>query len=67
MALQAEGKIKHIGVSNFGVEQLQEALKTKVHISYNQLAYNLLFRAIEFEILPLCKELGIEVVAYSPL
>jgi myo-inositol catabolism protein IolS len=30
MALQKEGRIKHIGVSNFGVKQLKEALSTGV-------------------------------------
>ena len=67
MSLQAAGKIKHIGVSNFGVAQLREALATGVTIAVNQLCYNLIFRAIEFEILPFCVEHGIGVFAYSPL
>jgi diketogulonate reductase-like aldo/keto reductase len=50
MALQREDKIKHIGVSNFGVQQLKEALATGVTIACNQLCYNLIFRAAEFEI-----------------
>ena len=33
MALQKEGKIKHIGASNFGVQQLKEALATGVTIA----------------------------------
>merc|ERR1711957_777160 len=49
---QQEGKIRHIGVSNFGVEQLTEALATGVKIAVNQVCYNLIFRAPEFEILP---------------
>lgn len=67
MKLQKEGKIKHIGVSNFGVKQLTAALSTGVKIAVNQLCYNLLFRAIEFEILPFCVSKGISVLAYSPL
>lgn len=67
MVLQKEGKIKHIGVSNFGVNQLKEALATGVTIAINQLCYNLIFRAIEFEILPFCVANGIGVIAYSPL
>jgi len=67
MELQKEGKIKHIGVSNFGVRQLADALETGVTIAVNQLAYNLLTRAIEFEILPFCRQRGIGVLAYSPL
>ena len=67
MELQKEGKIKHIGVSNFGVRQLADALETGVTIAVNQLAYNLLTRAVEFEILPFCRQRGIGVLAYSPL
>jgi len=65
--LQNEGKIKHIAVSNFGVAQLKEALATGVKIASNELSYNLIFRAIEFDIIPFCKEQGIQVLAYSPL
>jgi len=67
MELQKEGKIKHIGVSNFGVQQLKEALSTGVKISVNELAYSLLFRAVEYEILPFCKENNIGVFVYMPL
>lgn len=34
--LQTEGKIKHIGTSNFGVTQLKQALSTGAKISVNQ-------------------------------
>lgn len=65
--LQTEGKIREIGVSNFGLRQLQEAIDSGVKIATNQLSYSLLFRAIEFEILPKCLENGIGVLCYSPL
>ena len=67
MRLQEAGKIKHIGVSNFGVEQLKEAMATGVKIAVNQICYNLLFRAAEFEIIPFCLEHGIRIIVYSPL
>jgi len=67
MQLQKEGKVKHIGVSNFGVNQLKEALATGVKIAVNQLCYNMIFRAIEFDIVPFCNEQKIGVIAYSPL
>jgi len=67
MQLQKEGKVKHIGVSNFGVNQLKEALATGVKIAVNQLCYNMIFRAIEFDIVPFCNENKIGVIAYSPL
>ena len=44
MELQKEGKVRHIGVSNFGVKQLEEALATGVKLAVNQLCYNLIFR-----------------------
>jgi aryl-alcohol dehydrogenase-like predicted oxidoreductase len=65
--LQREGKVKHVGVSNFGVAQLQDALTTGVKIAANQLCYNLIFRAPELEIIPFCAANGIGVLAYSPL
>jgi len=65
--LQQEGKITHIGVSNFGVKQLKDALSTGVNIVVNQLPYGLFLRSIEYEIIPYCVEQGIGVVGYSPL
>jgi myo-inositol catabolism protein IolS len=65
--LQVEGKIRSIGVSNFGTRQLSDALSTGVRIDVNQYCYNLLARAIEIELLPACSHLGIGVLAYMPL
>jgi aryl-alcohol dehydrogenase-like predicted oxidoreductase len=65
--LKGEGKIRAYGVSNFGPRDLDECLVTDHAISSNQLAYNLLFRATECEILPLCAREGISVLCYSPL
>ncbi|MFQ5811253.1 MAG: aldo/keto reductase [Armatimonadota bacterium] len=66
-ALQSEGKIRSIAVSNFGVRDLTEALETGARIDVNQLCYNLVSRAIEFEIVPLCLEHDIAIFAYMPL
>ena len=65
--LQRAGKIRHVGVSNFGVSQLKEALDSGVTLAVNQLCYSLVFRAIEAEILPFCAARGIQVICYSPL
>lgn len=65
--LKAEGKIRAYGVSNFAREGLGECLASQYSISSDQLAYNLLFRAIEYEILPLCVQQGISVFCYSSL
>ena len=66
-ALRQEGKIRYIGVSNFGVQQLAEAFAVGVPIVCNQLHYNLLCRMLEFEILDFCIDRGIGVVSYAPL
>jgi diketogulonate reductase-like aldo/keto reductase len=39
MQLQREGKVKHIGTSNFGVSQLTEAMATGAKISVNQVRW----------------------------
>ncbi|GMA61087.1 aldo/keto reductase [Alicyclobacillus fastidiosus] len=66
-SLQAEGKIREIAISNHGVKQMKQVLGTGTKIVANQLAYNLLSRAIESSILPLCIERGVGVIAYMPL
>jgi len=66
-ALQAAGKVKRVGVCNFGVEQLKEAQAYGCVISSNQICYNLIFRAAEFGIIDYCKEHGIRLIGYSPL
>jgi aryl-alcohol dehydrogenase-like predicted oxidoreductase len=66
-SLKQAGKIRHIGVSNFGVQKLSEAMATGVEISINELPYSLLTRAIEIEILPFCREKGIGVLGYMSL
>jgi len=65
--LRDQGKIRHIGVSNFGHERLDEALRTGADVAVNQLPYSLVSRAIEWEILPLCAERGVGVVGYMAL
>ena len=65
--LKRQGKIRHIGVSNFGLERLNEALRFCPDILLNQLPYSLLARAIECESLPQCQSLGIGVIGYMTL
>jgi aryl-alcohol dehydrogenase-like predicted oxidoreductase len=59
--LRKVGKIRYIGVSNFSVTKLSEALATGAEIVINELPYSLLTRAIELEILPFCRDHGIGV------
>ena len=65
--LKQAGKVRAIGVSNYGPIDLAEVLEMDCTIVSNQLAYNLLFRAIEFEIKPICVREGLSVLCYSPM
>lgn len=65
--LRKGGKIRHIGVSNHGLRDLAAAQSKLPAIVSNQMAYSLLFRAIEFEILPKCRKDRIPILCYSPL
>ncbi|GKV19672.1 hypothetical protein SLEP1_g29898 [Rubroshorea leprosula] len=64
--LVEEGKIKYIGLSEPSPATIRRA--HAVHpITALQMEYSLWTRDIEDEIIPLCRELGIGIVAYSPL
>lgn len=64
--LVKEGKIKHIGLSEVKSETIRRA--AKIHpIAAIQTEYSLWQREPEVAILPICRELGIGFVPYSPL
>jgi aryl-alcohol dehydrogenase-like predicted oxidoreductase len=65
-ALKAEGKVRHIGVSNFNVAQMKRA-QAIAPITSLQPRYSLLHREIEAEVLPYCAREKIGVIAYSPM
>ena len=65
--LQEQGKVRHIGVSNFARPRLEEALAYCPDLAVNELPYNLLSRAIEWEALPASRELGLGVIGYMAL
>jgi aryl-alcohol dehydrogenase-like predicted oxidoreductase len=60
------GKVRHIGLSEAAPETLRRAHATHP-ITALQTEYSLWTRDVEAEILPLCRELGIGFVPYSPL
>lgn len=64
--LRDQGKVRAIGVCNFGVGDLSDLLKAGPSET-DQLPYNLLWRAIEHEIQPLCVSNDIGIICYSPL
>jgi diketogulonate reductase-like aldo/keto reductase len=66
--LVADGKIRSLGVSNFGVDELQEAMDAleREKLACNQVLYHLNERTIEAHEVPFCEKAGIAVVAYTP-
>lgn len=65
-ALVHEGKVRAIGFSEVSADQLRRA--NSVHpVSVLQSEYSLWVREVEQDVLPTCRELGVTLVAYSPL
>jgi aryl-alcohol dehydrogenase-like predicted oxidoreductase len=64
--LKDEGKVRHIGVSNFDVSQM-ERIAEIAPVETLQPPYNMLNRGVEEEILPYCGENDIGVIVYSPM
>jgi aryl-alcohol dehydrogenase-like predicted oxidoreductase len=60
------GKVRHLGICEAGAATIRRA-HTVHPIAAVQIEYSLWSRDVEAEILPLCRELGIGFVAYSPL
>ena len=67
--LREQGKIGAFGVSNFDMDDMQEALTLPggSGIAVNQVLYNLARRGIEFDLLPWSRAHRVPVMAYSPL
>ncbi|MBI4219460.1 MAG: aldo/keto reductase, partial [Chloroflexi bacterium] len=64
--LKKQGKIRAIGVSNFARQDLGHAVRL-TDIESDQIPYSLLWRAIEYEIKPLCTKNKVGIICYSPL
>jgi diketogulonate reductase-like aldo/keto reductase len=67
--LQRDGKIRHHGVSNFDLDDMQEwvALAGGDVVAANQILYNLQRRGPEWEVIPWCRERRVAIMAYTPL
>lgn len=69
--LERQGKIRHWGVSNFDVDDMEElaSLTANVdsNVACNQVLYNLTRRGIEYDLLPWCRKRRIAIMAYSPI
>ena len=71
-SLVQSGKVRYIGCSNFPAWRLADALWTSsahglARFDCDQPRYNLAFRMIEDEIVPLCQAHGVGIIAYNPL
>jgi aryl-alcohol dehydrogenase-like predicted oxidoreductase len=64
--LKEQGLVRHIGVSNFNVEQLRR-IQSIAPVETLQPQYSLIERDIERDVLPFCQEQGIGVIVYSPM
>jgi aryl-alcohol dehydrogenase-like predicted oxidoreductase len=64
--LKAQGKIRAIGVSNFNREQLEEAAQYGDVVSL-QPPFSLLWRHVEKDAAPFCRENDMSILAYSPM
>jgi len=69
LALQRAGKIRHWGVSNLDLSDMEELWQVPGGdtCAVNQLLYNLGRRGIEWDLLPWLRERGVPVMAYSPI
>jgi aryl-alcohol dehydrogenase-like predicted oxidoreductase len=70
--LVRQGKVRYVGCSNFAAWQVALGIGISARLNlarYDcvQPRYNLLYREIEAELLPLCRDQGIGVIAYNPL
>ena len=70
--LVRQGKVRYIGCSNYPAWRLQQALETSRRLQLAryqclQPRYNLLYREIETEVLPLAKAAGLGMIVYNPI
>ena len=61
-----QGKIRAAGVSNYSVDQVEEARKT-LNIASNQVGYSMLNRAIEHDLVPFAQQQDLGIIVYSPM
>ena len=67
-----QGKVLYIGVSEWRAEEIGDALATAFHRGFdkivsNQPQYNMLWRVIESEVLPMCEKEGLGQIVWSPI
>ena len=65
--LRDEGKIKHIGMTNFDTEHLNRIVDHGISVVSNQVQYSLIDLRPEVRMIPYCQEHGIQLLAYGTL
>lgn len=70
--LVRQGKVLYVGVSEWRAEEIAQALKIADEMGFdrivsNQPQYNMLWRVIEAEVVPLCEREGIGQIVWSPI
>jgi aryl-alcohol dehydrogenase-like predicted oxidoreductase len=70
--LVEQGKVRHLGVSNYASWQLQKSIDVAKHRGWEpfvalQPLYNLLDRDVEHELIPVCRNEGVGVIPWAPL
>jgi diketogulonate reductase-like aldo/keto reductase/enamine deaminase RidA (YjgF/YER057c/UK114 family) len=66
-SLQKEGKIAHLGLTNFNSDHLRLLLKHGIRIASNQVCFSLLDRRAADEMSAVCREFGVRLLAYGTL
>ena len=64
-----DGITRYIGVSNFGVREMQDAMEatSRYSIAANEIEYSIARRGVEKVIIPFCENNDIAVIAYTPI
>jgi aryl-alcohol dehydrogenase-like predicted oxidoreductase len=65
--LQAEGKIKHLALTNFDTEHLQIIVDSGIKIVSNQVQFSIIDRRPEMEMIPFCQKHNIKLLTYGTI
>ncbi len=70
--LVRQGKVLYVGVSEWRAEQIAEALRIADEMGFDRIVssqpqYNMIWRVIEAEVVPLCEQEGIGQIVWSPI
>lgn len=66
-SLKKQGKIRYTGVCNYGPLDLADWLPLTDCCCTDQVIYNMLMRAAEYELIPLCQQHNVGLLCYSPM